>query len=183
MTDTNYWTNFYLNTKGKLVRRKKTLVPKYLKRAKFFNSAPDEKLPTRLLRDWNRSAYFRYKANQDYINQLEKNKSKSKHLPIWSPPSWSAPVQLAAGHAAVKSRIISPLRPSIKKRSKSETELTPLDLLAKVKHLISRGSKVVLVTPNLVVTRTSPTPEDKLSPTTEGLLKVPDFSSLVFSSS
>ena len=38
MSVTNYWKNYYLNTEGKLKRRKKTFVPKYLsKKSDSFN--------------------------------------------------------------------------------------------------------------------------------------------------
>ena len=175
MSVTNYWKNYYLNTKGNLKKHKKTLedyCPAYLQKAK------SDFAPVGTFRGWNRSAYFRFKANRDYIkNQLEK-KIHKQH-PDWSSSSWSAPP--AAQVKSGPSRIISPLRPSlIKKRPKSE--LKPIDILTKVKHLIN--GKVVIVTPNLIVTRTSPTPEDTLSPSTEAQslengLKVYGFLSVV----
>ena len=53
----------------------------------------------------------------------------------------------------------------IKTRLKSiKRDLQPGDILEKFKHLIN--GKVVILTPNLVVTRTSPTPEE-ISPTND----------------
>lgn len=145
MSVTNYWTNYYLNQRGKLKRRKKTFVPKYLKRSKTvsdFSSSPN--LDSKLYRGWNRSAYFRLKANKNYIDQLEdgQNEKKAKSMP--------------------GSRIISPLKPRF--RAKKKENLSPLEILSKFRSYIT--GKVVIVTPNLVVTRTSPTPED-VSPTSE----------------
>ena len=75
-------------------------------------------------------------------------------------------------------KILEPLEPKykikpkkkVKQRAKSDTKLP--DLLSKVQHFIS--GEVVIVTPNLVVTRTSPTPEDK-SPMVETMKEVLKF--------
>ena len=168
MSVTNVWTNYYLNDKGKLRRRPKSFVPKYLKRSKSFtlgsSTAAVENKPKfnefstadtvelkDLFRDWNRSAFFRYKANRDFIGQLQKL-DKNVNDSVTKEDS-----------SQFAQKVISPLKPlkfskkkATSKRPKSE--LKPEEILAKFSHLIS--GKVVIVTPNLIVTRTSPTPEE-----------------------
>ena len=66
---------------------------------------------------------------------------------------------------------------SVKKLS-VKRDLAPGDILEKFKDLID--GKVVVLTPNLVVTRTSPTPED-ISPTeTKALAKSLQVSILIY---
>ena len=76
MSVTNYWKNYYLNTNGKLKPIKKTFVPKYLNKrsnsfANFGQKVLEEHTPTASARPrgkfqgWNRSAYFRFRANKD----------------------------------------------------------------------------------------------------------------------
>ena len=65
--------------------------------------------------------------------------------------------------------IIKPLKPrlNLTRNPKSKSRnLQPVDILEKFKHLID--GKVVILTPNLVVTRTSPTPEE-ISPTADSV--------------
>ena len=165
---TNYWKHYYLNSEGKLKRRKKLNIPRYLRRTKSFseNMSP-ERNPTSnysikstsnyskksTFRGWNRSAYFRFRANQDLISQLDSNhEKKAVSLP-------------ASGYKNTKN--ISAKKP--KKR-----KMTPSELLAKLQHTLD--GKVVLATSNFVVTRTSPTPEEntpiKVLPTSDKNLKV-----------
>ena len=86
MSVTNYWKNYYLNTEGKLKRRKKTFVPKYLtKRSNSFNfghsvvkETPALNRPRGVFQGWNRSAYFRFRANKDQISRSAPNSGKSE---------------------------------------------------------------------------------------------------------
>lgn len=156
MSVTNYWKHFYLNSEGKLKRRKKIAIPRYLRRTKSFseNQSPSRinnpSVKTSTFRGWNRSAYFRFRANQDLISNLDNTEnSKAQSLPT-------------SGYRKIT-------RTKSKKR-----KLTPSDLLAKLKPQLK--GEVVLATSNLVVTRTSPTPEEttpiKLSPSSDKNLKV-----------
>ena len=69
MSVTNYWENYYLNTQGKLKRKKKTFVPKYLKRSKSFAFTTQSK-KTAVFNDnptfegWNKCAHFRYNSSR-----------------------------------------------------------------------------------------------------------------------
>ena len=146
MSVTNYWKHFYLNSEGKLRRRKKIHIPRYLRRAKSFseNMSPtrNPSVKTSTFRGWNRSAYFRFRANQDLISQLDSTESgNSKN----SKTSQSLP---ASGYKSIKRSA----------KSTKHKKLTPGDLLAKLKPQLK--GEVVLATSNLVVTRTSPTPEE-----------------------
>ena len=155
MSVTNYWKNYYLNTDGKLKRRKKTFVPKYLnKRSNSFafghhtvDTPTASARPRGVFQGWNRSAYFRFKANRDSFS--------SRSVPNSTPSS----------------AIIKPLKPRLNLARRKSTisknrNLQPVDILEKFKHLID--GKVVILTPNLVVTRTSPTPEE-ISPTADSV--------------
>ena len=89
MSVTNYWKNYYLNTEGKLKRRKKTFVPKYLnKRSNSFNfghsavETPALNRPRGIFQGWNRSAYFRFKANKDSISKSAPNSAKPIIAPL-----------------------------------------------------------------------------------------------------
>ena len=155
----NHWKHFYLNSEGKLKRRKKNNIPKYLRRTNSFseNMSPERNPSSNYskkstFRGWNRSAYFRFRANQDKISDLDSNhEKKTVSLP-------------ASGY-----KNISAKKP--KKR-----KMTPSELLAKLQHTLD--GKVVLATSNFVVTRTSPTPEEntpiKLLPASDKNLKVFD---------
>ena len=160
MSVTNYWKHFYLNSEGKLKRRKKNFIPIYLRRTKSFseNQSPTRNVSsgvkTSTFRGWNRSAYFRFRANLERIDNTEVGNSNSK--------AQSLPT---SGYKKV-------IHTKPKKR-----KVTASDLLAKLKPQLK--GEVVLATSNLVVTRTSPTPEEttpiKLNPSSNKNLKVSQF--------
>lgn len=163
----DYWRHYYMTPSGNLRRKKHNMIPKYLRRSRSsFTSrssnsslASTEPLGTSI-RGWNRSAYFRFKANQGYINQLEKELIKVKK----EPPTWSRSAP-DSGYSLPRN-IVSALKPLpkslVRKRPQSERKGQPLDALSQLQHSIH--GKVVIVTPQLIVTRQSPTPEEN-SPT------------------
>lgn len=149
MSVTNSWKHYYLNANGKLRKKSRNFVPKYLKRSmtvpefsELKGKAWQEEVQSegrKLFQGWNRSAYFRFRASRDHLNELSSNKSEPESI-------------------VKKSSLISPLRPLHRVRKRPKSEIKPMEIISKVKHLIN--GKIVIVTPNLVVTRTSPTPED-----------------------
>lgn len=144
MSVTNSWKHYYLNSHGKLKKKRRNFVPKYLRRSMTvpeFSELKDKawQEEKKLFQGWNRSAYFRFRASRD---SLFKKTEESEHQ----------------SESIKKSSIISPLKPLLKVRKRPKSEIKPLEIISKVKHLIN--GKIVIVTPNLVVTRTSPTPED-----------------------
>ena len=160
MDVTDHWRHYYLDSAGNVKKRKKDLLPKYLRRAKSFTANStiiSANNNSNIFRGWNRSAYFRFKANQ--------NNSTSK--------SQSAPDSGYSGSTtkSVKS-ILAPLfsdksnNKSVKNSANkilSRKSKPPTDLLMNNNHHSITG-KVVIVTPRLIVTKTSPTPTEENSP-------------------
>ena len=67
MEISNSWRHYYLSSGGKLKKKPKNFLPKYLRRTKSLASMTTNSASS-VFRGWNRSAYFRFKANNQSTN-------------------------------------------------------------------------------------------------------------------
>ena len=179
MDVTDHWRHYYLDSAGNVKKKKKNILPKYLRRAKSFtenstNSISSAANNSNIFRGWNRSAYFRFKANQN--TNSSSNKSQSAPDSGYSGSTTKSVKSILAPLFSEKSNNKSDQNISAitnrfreidltKKSGASRKSKPPTDLLmnnTNTHHSIT--GKVVIVTPKLIVTKTSPTPTEENSP-------------------
>ena len=180
MDVTDHWRHYYLDSAGNVKKKKKNILPKYLRRAKSFTENSTNSISSaaannsNIFRGWNRSAYFRFKANQN--TNSSSNKSQSAPDSGYSGSTTKSVKSILAPLFSEKSNNKSDQNISAitnrfreidltKKSGASRKSKPPTDLLmnnTNTHHSIT--GKVVIVTPKLIVTKTSPTPTEENSP-------------------